>query len=231
MKALFVFIVVILIFYSCNSTDFTFDKDKNLSNTHFLKGAITHNITKENLSEIIIGIRDKNCPYSFGSICDQMYLVTSSDENGEFDFQFESYCDALINFSLNDTLKEVYGNSYRWIFGENNLNNIQIGGCYSYTQTLMTERNKDYLFDVKLQPQLFIGFKLVEIENLEFDSIAIPAFEIAQDSFTFLNRFQDINSFDGEFEVVTFYKSGTIKNQMVQYDFLSNNSVEVEIEI
>jgi len=220
------FSLCILLFIRC----FSFNDGADRIDTHFLNGTVEHAWTEDVLPDVTIRISDRNCPFSFGTGCDALRLETLSDALGKFDINYESYCDAIINFDLPDSLDYVYGRCSRWSFEDLSNNIVQLGGCGSQ-QNLMTERDKNYDFLVRLQPQLYISFITNDNPDLEFENIEITKLGIETDSLFDLSGYFDISQLNDEIEIKITYTNGSIVMKNLGYDYLDDCIIGFDYDI
>ena len=192
------------------------------STTHTLKGIVEHVLTQESISQADIRVSDRNCPFGPGTGCDQIRLDFNSDTEGQFDFNYESCCDAVVNFTLSDSLKDIHGRCFRWIYQDLNDNEVQLGGCDAFNPTLMTERDKNYNFFVKFQPQLYLNFIMNENPDLEFKMIEIEKLGIAFDSLFNMNEYYDIMELKDELEIKVTYTNDSVIVQTLEYDYIED---------
>ena len=178
-----------------------------------------------------IVISDNADPYWPFHCGDDYFFEIETDSLGEFDFNFESECDSEIYLRLSDSLRTIYNRCSRWEIIDLNENPFNEG----ISQDFGTHRGRDYDFDVRLQPVIYLDIQREQNENLEFDSIAIPDLNVFVDSLSYLyGRYhldltEDI--FEGSITIEVFYRAGQTEVFEVEYDYLKDCTISQEIQI
>jgi len=213
---------------SCNRDD--------SGNMHALKGEIKYADSQLPIKNITIDVQDNLSPFNpFPGSCENFSEETITDEIGEFELSFESYCDAHINFILNDSLKNLYPNCHDWNIIDNNGNEFKEKLIFN-SFDLITEPGREYKFSIELQPVIFFNLNFQNLsEEMVFDSIAIHEINFFQGNVEALYPYHklhmDGSNFENSIETEVFYTNGNIFDTIIEYDYFDRCSHSLNIEI
>lgn len=213
--------LIALLFIACSG-----DHDETVQQT-VITGTVYDAITNEPFDSLLLEMRTERCFFSDLGYCEEVNKTVFTDENGKYYFSNLQNCDSEMFVRFANSDPRHYENViYRYT--ENRGKIIE----HSCNDNILLAPGIRTSIDILVQPRISLVLKNEDFKSLELEKISIPEWNVEIDGLNYIYHTVqlELKEYEGTFQVILEYENASDKIIEVDYNYFSDQEIELKVQ-